>query len=54
VYIKHVLQKIDGVHKKGMYEYPFEIELPAWLPSSLILQTEEDKTRLEVRYDIRA
>lgn len=31
-------------HEAGQYQYKFEIDVPEWLPSSFLYQSEFDKT----------
>lgn len=43
----------DGVQAVGQHAYPFEIQLPAWLPPSTMLSNDEDRVNMQTRYEVR-
>ena len=41
----HVKDTVDEVQPAGQYWYPFELMIPAWLPTSTIFTAEKDNTQ---------
>jgi hypothetical protein len=44
----------DGLTYAGHYSYPFTMQLPEWLPASVVMVNNQDWSRMEIRYIIEA
>ena len=44
----------DGPPRPGQYSFPFSIQLPDWLPASMLLAVEKETARIGVEYALVA
>ena len=49
-----IQQFVDGPPPVGQYTYPFALQVPDWLPASMMLGGEHEQARLAIKYSIRA
>ena len=45
---------VDGPPALGQFSYPFALQVPDWLPASMMLSGEHEQARLAIKYSIRA
>ena len=45
---------VDGPPRPGQWSYPFSLQIPDWLPSSMMLPTGKDDALLKIEYHLRA
>ena len=38
----------------GMYSFPFKIQVPDWLPGSVILGSQHEELNLQITYTLKA
>ena len=54
MHIFSIQEFVDGPPPVGQYTYPFALQIPDWLPASMMLSGDHEQARLSIKYSIRA
>lgn len=53
--IQYVIQQLpDGVAPAGQYTFPFSVQIPPWLPASMLLSTQRECALMAITYELVA